>query len=290
MIKLLSSGRHDLAYLLPLLEVLPRGTVIVDGVQDMAKTVDEACEKANYWAGCVDLHLTDPVSALVVVGDRPEILLACTLATMRRIPIAHLHGGEVTEGAIDNVCRNAISQLARWHFVAHEDAAGRLRYMNGPGSIHVTGSPAIDLLSRKRRDRTIGEDVILSYHPETLSDIPVVEQARMAAYVALSEVRGNGKIVCTGSNPDAGGVIVDQFFKSLGYPFVYAPFSSSEAYWDALAGCRCLVGNSSSGVIEAPALGVRFVEVGNRQKGRYRGSYGDGKACARIAAVLGVST
>lgn len=283
---LISTGRHDLSYLTPLKDALADATLVElkmphsdsrFGATEIALAT--ASRAANYMVQHNPNHI-------VVIGDRAETLAICTAATILRIPIAHLHGGEVTEGAIDNVCRHAISQLARWHFVAHEDAASILRYMNVPGDIYVTGSPAIDLMMRKPRTRTVGNDVILAYHAETMSETPPIEQIKHAAKVALRNMPEGGRVIWTGTNPDAGGKQINDYMEGLGHPYYPVYDFTAETFWDALAGSRCMVGNSSSGVIEAPSLGVPWVEIGNRQKGRARCLYGDGKACARIAKVL----
>lgn len=285
-VALLTTGRHDLSYLTPLtvwlrdycwirIETHP---CVSDGFA--ARTAAGTMKSA-----ILQLEELNP-DCLLVIGDRTETLAACVAATCLKIPIAHVHGGEVTLGAIDNVCRHAISQLARWHFCAHQQAASLLRYMNVPGDIHVTGSPAIDLILAKPRERKPGPDIVFAYHPETLSAMPVQQQIEYAVDIALQHLPEGGKIICVGANPDAGGKQINDYLISLGNPFVMRTGMGSDEYWDLLSSCHALVGNSSSGVIECPALGVPFIEIGDRQKGRARCSYGDGNASERIARVL----
>ncbi len=293
MIGLLTTGRHDLAYLTPIKEALgARESIWLDvSPAALADSPSAAAwlAKSAMADFCRQVEGL-PSTRLVVLGDRTETLGACVAATCLRIPIAHIHGGDVTLGAIDNVCRHAISQLADMHFAATPEAADNLRRMNVPGQIHMTGSPAIDLLLRKKRERVWGSDVLLGFHPETLSDVDPVQQAQEALATALTHLPAGGKVIFLGANPDAGGAQINEFMRSVGDPVEVRAGMGCEEYWDLLATCHCLVGNTSSGVIEAPALGVPFVEVGDRQKGRYRGSYGDGRATERIVTALRVSS
>lgn len=286
-IALLTTGRHDLSYLTPLYEAM-RDDAVFFGLPDSKCSTD--LDAANKTAGAMGmtikrLHEERP-DVLVVLGDRTETLAACMAATCMKVPIAHIHGGDVTLGAIDNACRHAISQLACLHFAATPAAVEKLRSMDVPGQTFLTGSPAVDLILRKNRVRTPGNDIVFAYHPETLSDVPIMDQIQHAVDVALSHLPEGGKVICVGANPDAGGKQINDYLAGLGNPFIMRTDLGSEAYWDLLSTCHCLVGNSSSGVIECPVLGVPFVEIGDRQKGRARGSYGDGRATERIVAVL----
>ena len=286
MIGLLTTGRHDLAYLTPIKEAMGDEArwIVLDPMQCVDK-YDAAWTCGTSLKMAASAMISQGISRLVVLGDRTESLAACAAATCLRIPIAHIHGGDVTLGAIDNVCRNAISQLADMHFAATQDALDRLYAMQVPGPIYLTGSPAIDLLMRKKRERVPGKHVLLGFHPETLSNVDPVKQAAHALSVADMHKPTGGKVIFLGANPDAGGAQINGFMRARKDVEVRAGMGCEE-YWDLLATCHCLVGNTSSGVIEAPALGVPFIEIGDRQKGRYRGSYGDGKATERIVAVL----
>jgi UDP-hydrolysing UDP-N-acetyl-D-glucosamine 2-epimerase len=288
MIALLTTGRHDLAYLTPIYDALDKCRWI--GLDSSACSDAKSAARISGQAIHCVTSLLDGITRLIVLGDRSETLAVCLAATCMRIPIAHIHGGDVTLGAIDDVCRNAISQLADIHFAATPEAARNLKRMNVRGEIHMTGSPAIDLLLRKKRERIAGKHVLLGYHPETLSDVDPVAQAQEALSVALTQMPEGGSVIFLGANPDAGGAQINEFMRSVGGPVEVRTGMGCEEYWDLLATCHCLVGNTSSGVIEAPALGVPFIEVGDRQKGRYRGSYGDGHATERIVAALSAVT
>ncbi len=290
MIALLTTGRHDMAYLTPIYEAM-RDEAVFCGLSDSqcATDLDVSC-KAVGAMGMVTKFINEvKPTRLVVLGDRTETLAACVAATCMKIPIAQIHGGDVTLGAIDNVCRHAISQLADMHFAATQDALDRLYAMQVPGPKYLTGSPAIDMMMRKKRERVPGKHVLLGFHPETLSDVDPVEQVKVALLEAFARMPNGGKVIFLGANPDAGGAQINNYVQKIydaGALIEIRTNMGCEAYWDLLATCHCLVGNTSSGVIEAPALGVPFIEIGDRQKGRYRGSYGDGKATERIVAVL----
>lgn len=285
-VALLTTGRHDLSYLTPLAKHLPDHVWFTLPDSKCENDMQVACKATGALGWTTKLLLENQPDCMLVIGDRTETLAACVAATCMKVPIAHVHGGDITLGAIDNVCRHAISQLARWHFCAHMQAAEVLRRMNVPGDIHVTGSPAIDLMMAKPRQRVQGKDIVLAYHPETLSAFSPLDQITHAAAIAKARLPEGGKIICVGANPDAGGKQINEYLSGLGDPFVMRTGMGSDEYWDVLAGCYALVGNSSSGVIECPTLGVPFIEIGDRQKGRARCSYGDGHACERIAKVL----
>ncbi len=285
-VALLTSGRHDLSYLTPLAKHLPDHVWFTLSDNKCEDDLRVACKAAGAMGWATKLIHEHKPDCMLVIGDRTETLAACVAATCMKVPIAHVHGGDVTLGAIDNVCRHAISQLAKWHFCANPQAAEVLRRMNVPGDIHTTGSPAIDLLMAKPRQRVQGKDIVLAYHPETLSVIPPLDQIQHVAAIARARLPEGGKIICVGANPDAGGAQINEYLAGLGDPFVMRTGMQSDEYWDLLAGCYALLGNSSSGVIECPSLGVPFIEIGDRQKGRARCSYGDGRACERIAKVL----
>jgi UDP-hydrolysing UDP-N-acetyl-D-glucosamine 2-epimerase len=295
MIGLLTTGRHDLAYLTPIYEALEAsGSPVMWNDADPGNNLQVDATGAMQFSARTMVRVgiqmqRDGVTRLVVLGDRAETLAACAAATCMRIPIAHIHGGDVTLGAIDNVCRNAISQLADMHFAATNEAYRNLLLMRVPGAVHMTGSPAIDLLLRKKRERVPGKHVLLGFHPETLSNVDPISQINRALCRAWECLPEGGHIIFLGANPDAGGKQINEHVAEVAKSDRNVEIRTGldcESYWDLLATCHCLVGNTSSGVIEAPALGVPFVEVGDRQKGRYRGSYGDGKATERIVAVL----
>lgn len=284
MIGLLTTGRHDLAYLEPIYEAIPD----CRWVRVHMPLCNSATEAAGntHRAQAQSIEQLQDLELLIVVGDRTETLAVCVAATCLKIPIAHLHGGETTLGAIDDQCRHAISQLAVLHFAANDSAAGRLRHMAVPGDIIVTGSPAIDRVLRTKRARKPGKDIVVSYHPTTKGLVGPLVEIREVVRRVENLLQEGGKAIYVGANPDAGGLMMNDYIRSRRGRWVFSPDMGPEEYWDLLSTCDVLVGNSSSGIIEAPALGVPFIEIGDRQRGRSRESYGDGHACERIAKII----
>lgn len=267
-----------------------------------------------------------------VLGDRTEMVAAALAALIHHIPIAHLHGGDVTEGAYDDACRHAISKLAHLHFPALPAHAARLAAMGEEAwRIHVVGALALDTLRafqplnvQQTSDR-LGLDfsrpaIVALFHPETLADEPPQEQ--VDRFLAALEPFEEGVLVL-GSNADAGHLAFRDALRRFaeGRPNRVLRSSLTQAdYWSALAHARALVGNSSSGLLEAPSLKTPVVNIGRRQAGRIRAAnvidvplsanairsglkralsdafraglahtsnpYGDGRAAERILAAL----
>lgn len=222
--------------------------------------------------------------ALVVLGDRWELLYVVPPAFLLSVPIVHLHGGEVTEGAVDERIRHAVTKLGDEHCVASPDAAARLEQLGEPRErIHVTGAPGLDrLVSAQRLDEAglaallgvaeVERPVALfTYHPPTAqADAPVGVWAREAAEAALAVC---GTVIATHPGMDEGRDAILTELDGLAEReprFVVVPALGRD-YPAVLASVDVVVGNSSSGVIEAATLHVPAVDVGERQRGRLRG-------------------
>lgn len=217
-----------------------------------------------------------------VLGDRTEMLAATLAATIHRIPIAHLHGGDVTEGAYDDACRNAITKLAHVHFPAIAEHARRIEALGEePWRIHAVGAPALDGLaafrppSRDEVGRRTGLDVsgptmVLIFHPETMSDRPAADQIR----TVLSAVEPlDAAILLVGPNADVGhdairGALTEFAARRAKTALVHS--LPQDLFWSCLAHAELLIGNSSAGILEAPSLRLPVVNVGDRQRGRVR--------------------
>jgi len=228
------------------------------------------------------LDRTNP-DFLVVLGDRFEILSAVTAATVLRIPVAHLHGGELTEGAIDDNIRHAITKMSHLHFTSTDVYRNRVIQMGehpdfvfNVGAIGLDNITSLSLLSRKELaqelDIQFKEKVILvTYHPVTLESVSIDFQIDNL-FFALEE-EGEATIVFTKANADADGRYINSRIKDWvkEHPNVYV-FSSlgSLRYLSLLKAADVVVGNSSSGIVEAPMLGTPTVNIGNRQHGRIR--------------------
>lgn len=222
--------------------------------------------------------------ALVLLGDRSETLAAAVAASILGVPIVHLHGGEETEGAIDNAMRHAITKLSHLHFTTHEDHRRRVLQMGeAPASVHVVGPPGVDNLHRTDLpNRTeflsslefeVQEGhplVVITIHPTTLSTDDLLDETRAVA--AAVDGRDVGTII-TMPNADSGGVRIQEFWEDwiVDRPTARVVRSLGERrYWGLMRIADAMVSNSSSGLIEAPAAFLPVVNVGDRQKGRLR--------------------
>ena len=219
---------------------------------------------------------------VVLTGDRYETLAAAGAATLSGALIAHLHGGEITRGAMDDAFRHAITKMAHLHFCATEAARARLRALGeADWRITVSGAPGLDLLNERptptraaffqalgRRDP--GPFLLASWHPETLAP-----DGGAAGLEALLEgLAGQGRAVLfTGVNADPGGAAQAERIRrwAEGRTDVSLIPNLGPLYGPALAHADALVGNSSSGVIEAASFALPVVDVGDRQGGRDRG-------------------
>jgi UDP-hydrolysing UDP-N-acetyl-D-glucosamine 2-epimerase len=230
-------------------------------------------------AGALDRLAPD---LLLVLGDRYEILAAVQAALVARIPVAHLSGGDVTEGAIDDAMRHAITKLSHLHFPTNEGSAARIRQLGeDPGRVIVAGSPGLDDLvsfepmpaTELARDLGLElreQNVLVTYHPVTLADEPPARAG--AALVAALEALGDEVgIVITLPNADTGGRVLIEQFRSFAehHDHVVAHESLGQArYWSCMKTFDAVVGNSSSGLAEAPVAGIAAVDIGERQRGR----------------------
>ncbi|MGH2603195.1 MAG: UDP-N-acetylglucosamine 2-epimerase, partial [Dehalococcoidia bacterium] len=217
---------------------------------------------------------------LLVLGDRGEQLAAAIVALHSEVRVAHLHGGEQTTGAVDDVVRDLISRAADLHLVATTAAADRLRALGAPQNrVVVTGAPGLDAIAgrnthaegevRARHGVADSEYLMVVYHPETVGDRdPAAGLAAVMAGVATSGIPA----IAIGSNADAGGrAILNRLLRSTAAFLEVVPSLPHADYVALLAGTAAIVGNSSSGLIEAPLLRVPAVNVGERQAGRTQG-------------------
>lgn len=234
--------------------------------------------------------------ALLLVGDRFETASAALAATLERVPIVHLHGGEVTEGAFDDSLRNAVTKLSHLHLVSHPDHARRVAALGEAlETIHVVGAPGLDNLRRSdlpdrdELERHLGIElippvVIVTVHPTTLARPPSsvgVMDGGATDWVAVDEVaavvgamdRVPATYVVTLPNNDPGAQALRETLlaAALGESRVAVDALGERRFWGMLKLADAMLGNSSSALIEAPALGLPAVNVGDRQQGRIRG-------------------
>jgi len=219
---------------------------------------------------------------LVLLGDRFEILAAATAAVVARIPIAHIHGGESSEGVIDESFRHAISKMSHIHFPAVDLYARRIRQMGeDPEKIFTCGAPGLDYIflthlpEREDLQSELGIDLrkrvaVITYHPVTLE----FATARQHMGNLLAAVRGRDlTLVFTYANADTGGRVINQMIEDFikKEPDAHAfPSLGQRRYLGLLQIAEVMMGNSSSGIIEAPSFKLPVVNIGDRQRGRVR--------------------
>ena len=219
---------------------------------------------------------------LVVLGDRYEIFAAAQAAMAARIPIAHIAGGDITEGAVDEAIRHSISKMSHLHFVTNEVSAKRVRQLGeNPNYIFNVGSPGLDsikqmrLLDRKELESELdfqfkARNLLVTFHPVTLDEISSVVQMRelLTALDSLEEETG---ILFTGANADAEGRQLNQMIMEFVGSHPNSKYFQSLGqlrYLSAISHVDAVLGNSSSGLYEVPSFKKPTVNIGNRQKGR----------------------
>lgn len=232
--------------------------------------------------GFADEFQRADLDMLILLGDRYEALSAAISAMVMRIPIAHLHGGELTEGAIDEGIRHSITKMSYLHFTSTEQYRNRVIQLGeNPervfyvGALGVENIKKINLMTKEELERSIHFEidentVVVTYHPVTLENNTVEEQ-----FLNLLKVLDRNpkiRMIFTKANADTNGRIVNELIDK------YAAQNSERAcafmslgqkrYLSALKYCRIVIGNSSSGIIEAPSFGKPIINIGDRQKGR----------------------
>ncbi|MEO8245893.1 MAG: UDP-N-acetylglucosamine 2-epimerase [Chloroflexota bacterium] len=223
---------------------------------------------------------------LMVVGDRFEQLAAAQAGLFLGIPIAHFYGGDVTEGAFDDAIRHAITKLAHLHFVSNGEARRRVIQLGEARErVHAVGSPALDemlgaeppereALSRDLGMPLDGRTAVVTFHPATLDVQPAPEQLD-AVLGAVADVTPPLAVVITRANADPQGRAVNARIDTwLAEQPAWRAFDAlgSTRYHGLLRHAAVVIGNSSSGLYEAPSFGVPTVNVGDRQRGRLRAS------------------
>ncbi|NDO83375.1 UDP-N-acetylglucosamine 2-epimerase (hydrolyzing) [Citrobacter sp. NCU1] len=219
---------------------------------------------------------------LVILGDRYEALAMAQAAMIMRIPVAHLHGGEITEGAYDDAIRHAITKLSYLHFTANETYRQRVIQLGeAPGNVFNLGAIGLDsidrtpLMSREALSASLGFALdnpyfVVTYHPVTLFSEPAVESFQ-ALLNALDDYP-DYQVIVTYPNADDGGrqliPLLKHYAASQPGRVLAIPSLGHARYLSAVKHCAAVIGNSSSGIIEVPSLRVPTVNIGQRQKGR----------------------
>jgi UDP-hydrolysing UDP-N-acetyl-D-glucosamine 2-epimerase len=247
-----------------------------DTASGIAKSVGLGC------IGFADVFRRAAPDLIVVLGDRFEVLAAVQAAMFAQIPVAHLHGGELTEGVVDDGIRHAVTKMSHLHFVSTEVYRRRVIQLGEtPSLVFQVGAIGLDTVRelkptpRTELGETFGipanrEFLLLSWHPETLSSRPAGESI---STVLAALARREEAIVMSYPNADQSSrdVISEiEAFAAQRPGVVLVKSFGPQAYLSIMSHARAIIGNSSSGIIEAPSLGVPTINIGSRQKGRVR--------------------
>lgn len=261
-------------------EIAARVEILSD--DDSPKGVCKSVAKAVDGFAEVFSHIRPEL--VLLLGDRYEILAAAEVCLIMNIPLAHIGGGDVTEGAIDEGMRHSLTKMSHLHFVTNDESAKRVVQMGeDPQSVYNVGAPSLDFIKQMKlleADELLKEinfpkfkkNLLVTFHPVTLE--PGQAESQIAElFSALEGFGPDVGIIFTKSNADTDGMRLNQILE------VFADSHKNVKAYDSLGLLKylsCLkyvdvvVGNSSSGLIEAPSFKVATVNVGDRQKGRPR--------------------
>jgi GDP/UDP-N,N'-diacetylbacillosamine 2-epimerase (hydrolysing) len=220
---------------------------------------------------------------ILILGDRYEIFSAAIAALFKKIPVAHLHGGERSEGAYDDSMRHAITKLSHLHFVSAKIYKKRVIQMGEnpkkvflTGSVGVTSIKKLDFLKKNQLEKKLNlkfcnKNFFIIFHPVTLEDKTYKTQMNEIAH-ALKNYKDFGKFFVYPS-ADLGGSsiikIIKRFVEKNPNSYCFSSLDQAE-YFSMVKNCNIVIGNSSSGVIEVPSLRVAVLNIGNRQDGRLK--------------------
>jgi len=221
---------------------------------------------------------------LIVLGDRYEIFAATTVAMFAKIPIAHIHGGETTQGAFDEAIRHSITKMAWWHFVATEEYKNRVIQLGeSPSRVYNVGGLGVDsiqksnLLSKKELTNKMGlkfskKNLLITYHSVTLED-GTSQKYFVSLLNALNELK-DAYLIFTLPNSDSDGRVIKRMIKDFiannGERSISFTSMGSLNYLSTLQFVDGVVGNSSSGLAEAPTFKIGTINIGDRQGGRMK--------------------
>lgn len=232
--------------------------------------------------GFADLLRRRSPDAVLLMGDRFEMLAVASACLPFCIPVIHISGGDISEGAIDDSIRHAITKMSHFHLPATEQNARRLRQMGEENwRIKVVGELTLDFirqgrfLAKKEIEKILafelGKNVLLvSYHPETLD---VKRIPKHIAILIRALAKTNLPMIITGPNVDTGSVLIRESLQKFSKEYaqaVYVENLGQQCFLSLMRYAGALVGNSSSGIVEAPSFGLPFVNIGKRQEGRLR--------------------
>ena len=253
------------------IQILESGVGQLPIVKTMANALQQFGE--TFAQFCPDL--------LLVLGDRYELLAICEAALMLKIPIAHISGGEITEGVVDDVVRHCITKMRHLHFPGCEVYSQRIIQLGEqPDSVFNYGDVGVENIRKMDfADRKELEDFMafpldwpyacVTFHPTTLG--AQSSEKQLLELLGAIESFGDMKFIFTGSNADAGGESLNQMIQQFVMEHENCRYYASlgiRRYLRLLKDSEMIIGNSSSGIVEAPCFGIPTVNIGDRQKGR----------------------
>lgn len=254
--------------------------IIDESAPDNAVTTVKSM--ATALSGFADAYNKLKPDLVVVLGDRYEILAATTAALIERIPIAHLHGGEVTEGAYDDAIRHSITKMSHLHFTSTEEYRKRVIQLGEqPDRVFYVGAPGVEnikkfpLMSKSEVESEIKfkldeNTILVTYHPVTLGEHTAEKEIK--EFIGALEERKDLRVFFTMPNSDTGSqAIVDAINEFVGNnPDRAIAYKSLgiKRYLSVMKYAGAVVGNSSSGLLEVPSFGIPTLNIGDRQKGR----------------------
>lgn len=251
---------------------------------------DKAADNANTTAKAISRGVSGFADAfdalhpdlLLILGDRYEMLALASTALVYKIPIAHLHGGEITEGAFDDAIRHAITKMSHLHFTSTEAYRKRVIQLGEqPDTVFNVGALGVenilknDFLSREEIEQSLNFQLtdkcfLCTYHPVTLSALPSETQV-LNLLRALDNYQ-EYHIIFTYSNSDTNSQIIikriQEYVEKNRGRCMFIPSLGQRRYFSILNYMTAVIGNSSSGIIEVPSFGIPTLDIGDRQKGR----------------------
>ena len=230
-------------------------------------------------ADCFDINKPDIV---VLLGDRYEMFVVAAATMVAGIPIAHIHGGELTEGAVDDAIRHSITKMSQLHFASTEEYKNRViqlgeqpQTVHNVGALGVENAKTVKLLSKEELENELdfqfrNPTIMVTYHPVTLEKM--TSEKQFGEILGVLDKHKEISVIFTKANADTDGRIINRMIddyvsvnrnRCRGYTSL-----GQKKYLSALQFCDAVVGNSSSGIIEVPSFGIPTVNIGDRQKGR----------------------
>lgn len=251
---------------------------------------DEAPDNANTTAKSISRGINGFADAfdklkpnlLLILGDRFEMLAVASTALIYRIPIAHIHGGETTEGAFDDAIRHAITKMSHLHFTSTEAYRKRVIQLGeqpdrvfNVGALGVENVLKTDFMTKAELEQSLNfqltdKCLLCTYHPATLSQVSSEDQ--VSNLLQALDYYQDYHIIFTYSNSDTNSRIIikriQEYVDSNGDRCMFIPSLGQRRYFSTLKHVNAVIGNSSSGIIEVPSFGIPTLDIGDRQKGR----------------------